>query len=554
MNKYKKYILSAILFIGFLSCNENDFLKEDPIDFLAPENSYITDSDFKQAVTRLHQVSRSIVEVPGDFTRWLIFIGTGDVGYVPNRLPNQGENSPINTLFPTASWVSYYWTQFYRQIFDANVIISRIEADETLLTEEQKILYKAEALFFRGWAYRYLASLYGGVPIITEEIKEAKRDFVRASLNDTWQQCVSDFTFAAQNLPGPDDVEAPGRICNAAAYHLLSESYIALALWDEAIKAADMVIKSSDFKLMTERFGSRKDEPGDVYWDLFRRENQNRTAGNTEGIWVVQFEYNVIGGENSGLLLERRCIPQYWGLKDSDGKSLFEGPLTQYCGRGIGTIKWTQHVENGIWQSDWNNDIRNSQYNVYRDLIVTNPASKYVGKWMLADGVIDPNNVSGTFWYPLFTKFSTPNNHPNEIFLDKSIGLLSSAAQRTYRDVYAIRLAETYLLRAEAFLGKGDIVNAANDINKVRTRANASPVAPSDVNIDYILDERLRELLMEEFRTATLNRLGRSYDRMSRLNEYNGEQIREHHNKWPIPYSEIERNTGAVLEQNPGYL
>ena len=101
---------------------------------------------------------------------------------------------------------------------------------------------------------------------------------------------------------------------------------------------------------------------------------------------------------------------------------------------------------------------------------------------------------------------------------------------------------------------KGDVVSAANDINKVRARANANPVAPLDVDIDYILDERLRELLMEEFRTATLNRLGRSYDRMSRLNEYNGDQIREHHNKWPIPYSEIERNTGAVIEQNPGYL
>ncbi|MGV8095244.1 MAG: RagB/SusD family nutrient uptake outer membrane protein [Mangrovibacterium sp.] len=96
-------------------------------------------------------------------------------------------------------------------------------------------------------------------------------------------------------------------------------------------------------------------------------------------------------------------------------------------------------------------------------------------------------------------------------------------------------------------------MNAAADINMVRNRAKATPVDPDDVNIDYILDERLRELLMEEFRTATLNRLGLSYDRMRRLNEYCGNQIREHHNLWPIPFSEIERNTGALLEQNPGY-
>ncbi len=552
MKKYK-YIVSIFFFFFFFSCDENEILKEEPIDFLATENSYVTASDFRQAVTRLHQVARSIVEVPGDFTRWLIFIGTGDVGYVPNRLYNQGENSPVNSLFPTASWVEYYWTKFYRQIFDANVIISRIDDEGTTLTEEQRTLYKAEALFFRGWAYRYLASLYGGVPLVTDEVKEAKRDFVRATRDETWEQCVSDLTYAAENLSGPDEVEAPGRICNAAAYHLLSECYIALKQWDKAISAASKVIDSGKFALMTERFGSQKNDPGDVYFDLFRRENQNRTAGNKEGIWVVQFEYNVTGGENSGLLLERRCIPQYWGLKDPDGKAMFQGPLTQYCGRGIGTIKWTQHVEKGIWQGDWDNDIRNSQYNVYRDLVITNPASKYMGKWMIADGVINPKNVSGTYWYPLFTKFSTPNHHPDELFLDKSIGLLSSAAQRTYRDVYAIRLAETYLLRAEAYLGKGDKDHAADDINVVRSRAKASTVNPANVNIDYILDERLRELLMEEFRTATLNRLGLSYDRMRRLNEYCGDQIREHHNLWPIPFSEIERNTGAVLEQNPGY-
>jgi starch-binding outer membrane protein, SusD/RagB family len=41
---------------------------------------------------------------------------------------------------------------------------------------------------------------------------------------------------------------------------------------------------------------------------------------------------------------------------------------------------------------------------------------------------------------------------------------------------------------------------------------------------------------------------------MTRFNEYNGDQISPHHNLWPIPFSEIERNTGAVLVQNPGYF
>lgn len=77
-------------------------------------------------------------------------------------------------------------------------------------------------------------------------------------------------------------------------------------------------------------------------------------------------------------------------------------------------------------------------------------------------------------------------------------------------------------------------------------------VAPSAVNIDYILDERMRELGMEEKRRLTLQRLGLLYDRVSRFNTYYT-GIQPFHNLWPIPFVEIERNTGAVLDQNLGY-
>ena len=79
-----------------------------------------------------------------------------------------------------------------------------------------------------------------------------------------------------------------------------------------------------------------------------------------------------------------------------------------------------------------------------------------------------------------------------------------SFSHRAYRDVYALRLAETYLLRAEAYLGAGNIAQAAEDINVVRRRAEAPPVSSAEVDIDYILDERARELHLEENRLLTL--------------------------------------------------
>ena len=74
-------------------------------------------------------------------------------------------------------------------------------------------------------------------------------------------------------------------------------------------------------------------------------------------------------------------------------------------------------------------------------------------------------------------------------------------------DWYMIRIAETYLLRAEARLAQGNKSGAADDINELRNRAGAKPCSAGDVNIDYILDERIRELFGEEQRWITLNRL-----------------------------------------------
>src|SRR5690606_1740060 len=90
-----------------------------------------------------------------------------------------------------------------------------------------------------------------------------------------------------------------GRISKAVAFHLLAEVYLGLKNWDAAIQAASAVIDNPNFSLMTERFGNNRTEPGDAYGDLFKKNNQNRTSGNREGLWVNQFEYLKTGGGTS---------------------------------------------------------------------------------------------------------------------------------------------------------------------------------------------------------------------------------------------------------------
>lgn len=119
-----------------------------------------------------------------------------------------------------------------------------------------------------------------------------------------------------------------------------------------------------------------------------------------------------------------------------------------------------------------------------------------------------------------------------------------------------MRLGETYLLMAEAQFRQGKLTEAAASLNVVRSRANATPVTPAQVTLDYILDERVRELLAEENRRMTLMRTGKLVERTLKYNTNTINPVvglTTKHNLMPIPQTEINLNKDAILDQNPGY-
>ena len=159
--------------------------------------------------------------------------------------------------------------------------------------------------------------------------------------------------------------------------------------------------------------------------------------------------------------------------------------------------------------------------------------------------------------------------------------------QGGHTDWYIFRLAETFLLRAEAYVWKGDLASAAADINAVRTRAKCAPYTPAQISIGTVLDERARELYYEEPRKTELTRMayifaktGKSYngttysvanfstsnfmiDRILEKNEFyrknfvtvHGDmfKISQYHVLWPIPQAAILANTDGHINQNIGY-
>lgn len=571
---YSIFLASFILLTSVLpSCDEIEFLKEEPIDFYTPENTFETKSDFESSINFLHNQVRKLylggINLDAFFS---LHYATDFAVNATDYHPPAKLNDYKNTMVPTYGIPLAIWTINYTIITNANLAIDRAE-EAGGLTEEERHSFKAQALFFRALSYRMLGHLFGGVPILRQEIRTPKRDYTRATREEVYNQCAADLEQAIQYLQNVDQVK-DGKVNKQAAQHLLTEIYICLKLWDKAIAAATNVIDYPGVSLMTERFGRHKSKPGDVFRDLFELDNQNRSSGNREGLYVIQADYlNPASAHrdytqyammpNMGSLTIQATVngqvqtrPALMGLND------------KLSGRGIGWIRPTSHFLYGIWKDDFHGDMRNSGYNIVRDFQIDGvPASSPdFGKWYVADGYKDrATHFIDTVrnWYPIMKKVTLsqgdfPAEHVrlsggNPVVSPLGGNILLNSSQNLFKDHYLFRLAETYLLRAEAYLGKGDLPSATEDVNTIRRRANTFEITAADVDIDFLLDERMRELYAEELRMLTLTRMGLLYDRVVRYNEKSGQSIQPYHNLWPIPFSEIERNVSAELKQNPGY-
>lgn len=539
MKSIIKIAFALCLALGMGACNE-DILDEHPLSSLSPENAYVTKSQFDQAVWELHRFVRDQIFFESDGSMfWTLFMGA-DIAINPIDLSN-GAFGDYRKYVAGNYFYQWYYRKFYLLIARANTVIDRAVASQSRLSADEKVEIIGQAKFFRAYAYRCLANLYGGVPKIDHEVTSPKRDFVRASRAEIYDFCREDLEYASTNLTRK--AGGTGQITAGVADHLLAEIYICLERWDDAIAAASRIIDDKEqYGLMTERFGKRMDQEGDVFWDLFRTGNVNRADGNKETIWALQYEFNVPGGHNTniptwnaGYSGERAWGPRYWTLLDPDGNP---GTVaTDALGRGASFIRPTYYAHTHVFKSCWD-DMRNSKYNIMREFFYNNPASAYYGQKI--ETLYNQSDTLMAF-YPYYMKvLDAP--HQSDF-----------AQAQSFRDFAVMRVAETYLLRAEAYLGKGRKDLAANDINEVRSRAHATPVPAAEVDIDYILDERVRELMTEEMRQLTLCRLGKLAERCRAWNPISGPTVDEHNNLWAIPQSEIDLNSDVYLGQNPGY-
>lgn len=565
--------LLGIAVIGF-SCNKDKFLKEEPLDFYTSDNAFNNAAGFQSSINYLHNQMRGILFGTYNLESYFpLRYATDFAVNATDYAPPAKLNDYKNTMVPSYVVPETIWRGLYLIVSNANVVITR-SATATVIPEADRVKFKAQALFFRAWAYNFLANLYGGVPLVLEETVAPRRDYTRATREEVYAQCKNDLTEAIRTL-GDVDAVVDGAVNKQAAQHLLTEVLISLKDYPGAVAAASAVISYPGLGLMKTRFGRHADREGDVYKDLFELNNQNRSSGNTEGIFIIQADYQNAASANRDAI-QWAIIPFLSNLRISasvggaapTSQPAIKGFNDRIAGRGVGWMRPSNYFLYEVWDDP--NDMRNSKYNIVRDIRLDGPPanSDAYGKYYVADGYkAKASNFADTTrnFFPILKKATfSEGDFPEEVLQKNAAGnpvtapfggilLLNSSGDVYQKDAYLMRLAETYLLRAEAYLRNNEPGKAADDINVIRERANAHAVDAGQMTIDFLLDERLRELYVEELRMVTLCRMGMLYDRTKRYNEKSGLTIEPFHNLWPIPYSEIERNTGALLDQNLGY-
>jgi hypothetical protein len=553
MRTYKNIIpaIIAFLLLTMASCkNDKDFLTENQ-KALDESNSLLNPAQFSvMSASMYHYVQLFYNSADQAKDAWILGLGT-DVCFDPRDPTSKYNNWAI--VNGTDNFSGDWWSWQYTLIKVANTLIDGAANPAVVWpSETAKNAAIAEARFFRGFAYRNLANAFGGVPIVDAPVREAKVDYVRNTRDEVYKFAKEDLIYAAANLPLT--VTQPGRVVRAAADHILAEVSISLKDYDGAILAATRVIDGTDgnFSLVKARFGARANEADkNFYYDLFVMGNQNTQPGNNESIWNAQFAVTATGGPVPGgvpgsitrPLTERMFWCQYWG----SAKLGYPGTPTDTSGRGVGYVKPTNYTNYNIWKNS-SNDIRNNEVNIKRKYYFGADIKDAAGNILFKKATLIPKSYLTTredtmlFVYPNWAKFGT----------DKHINAVPDNGY--VRNFYIIRLPETYFLRAEAYLAKSRTDLAADDLNVVRRRANAIPVTAGEVNMDYILDERARELFGEEFRMLTLTRLGLVYDRTKRFGSpESSASVQLINNLMPIPQTVIDRNVGARLDQNLGY-
>lgn len=615
-----------------VSCSK-DFLEPDPLSFYEPETTFTTETGLQATLASADKQLRNNY-IHYNSASNSVPIGTEYVFSDMAKYGKTDNTSTIsdfaNTIVPTGSfktatnddfYLGFYWTEAYTGIKNANTVLTYIN-NVTSLSEEAKNKYIGQAYFHRAYRYLNLVYQFGDVPLITKILSVPKQNYCSTKKEAIIEMITADMEKAVEWVPEQSKLPYYGVVNKGACRQLLIKCYLASGRFAEAEAQANILINQSGYALMQGNFGTF--DPGgnpetwkitrNVIWDLHRPENKILPS-NTEAIMIMPN-----GGAQSFLgFTSMRIFGPNWNsgtLTTPDGKQAanrFASNNANYqvkydyaraLGRGIATISASYYSQHPMWVVNGVEDKQDLRHNNtvgnwvnMEDLKYSDKTSAYYQQnFRMKEGntLLSRDTLREWFDFPLYKIYlhdvvNESNANANDF---------QGASTGSKAHWYLYRLAETYLLRAEARFYQGNAGGAAQDVNVVRARAGASQMYGT-VTIGDICAERGRELYLEEWRNVELKRIshclalsgkpdewGHTYsketwDKQSgtddaggsywwqRIVHYtlynkfpsgivvpNGTKIYtmdKRNNYWPIPNSAITANIKGQLSQNFGY-
>ncbi len=544
-------ILTALLLSG-QSCK--DLLKEDVVSNIG--NDYInTVKGFEDAVNAAYSTLRYYYGTQQGLTMTEygtdIYAAGADGGY-------KGFHFYDTQLNPAVDYLANTWDELYRGINTCNAVIDR--APESAVSEETKKLRVAEVKFLRAHYYFILFQQWGPIDLrLTESVLPSK-ETSRASEADIYNAIIKDYTEAIADLPNTQSQY--GRATKAAAEMGLAKVYLAKAYSglkedEDFVKAAQLcenVINNYGFGLLPD------------FASVFDENNQK----NNEIVFAVQYTSDLLTNltNNTGNVNGGNNLHLFFGMQYDVQAGMQRDILN---GRPFKRLRPTTYCLDVVFGER----VNDSRYKkTFKDTWLCNKPGTYPTSFDNSKATVTFELGDTTIFIPGYEmpvaqraakpyQVLVPSRYDEALFPTLTKFFDTKRPDMTYesgsRDYFVYRLADAYLMLAEAYLGDDRIGDATDAVNMVRERAGfegrkeAMKITPAQMGFEFLMEERARELAGEQIRWMDLKRWGNLVERVKAHNPQAAANVNTMHLVRPIPQTQIDRSEPGAFPQNQGY-
>lgn len=562
--------------LGLTSCS--DYLDETNRNAVTADVLYGTPDGYESLVNACYAYSKAFMGNTDGYSLTEMgtdcFTGAGSSsGNVP-ALAYYGID-----LNPTYKPFRYMWNILYSGLNCCNAAIARAETsglDQATMKHRQGEVYFLRALYLH-----LITEIWGDAILYTEEIQAPQTTAIRTSQADIYKQIFADLDNAATLLNGTAAKEN-GRVTLNAVKALKARLSLYREDWNTAASLAKELINSGAYGFY------------DTFAETFSMENE---AGqdNKEAIWWVNYEGNADdqtllaafdirpGGEDSPTLGGRTgnqspifsCM-SYWMVS---GCGVWVTPDTH--------APWVQSMPTLAYLHTFNEKIDQRYDATFKGVwFVNSTSANYDKNYGPNYGAAGPLEIGDTAFVVSKYVYSDAERAKHHYKIYDANDVFDAVTHKSYgtrdyfisvykfhdstnptgweyfsrRDWFVLRLAEMYLIAAEAEMKQGNKAEAVKLINTLREKRAIKGheaemrITEADLDIDFILDERGRELSMELQRYFDLKRTGKFIERIKKMNPDVADVIQPYHQLRPIPQSEIDALTNKdEFKQNEGY-